>query len=67
MTKKKKYTRKIKGVKDKTELFLWVKPETKEHVKKMSGVKEMTMSKYVESVLSKDLKRHSGKSYPTTI
>lgn len=57
--KKKKYVRKIKGVKNKTELFLWVKPETKEHVRRMAEKKEVTLSKYAESVLLKDMQRHS--------
>lgn len=58
MSKKKKYVRKTKGVKNKESLFLWVKPDTKEHIRRMAEEHEITLSKYAEKVLVKDMKRH---------
>lgn len=46
-----------KGVKNKTELFLWVKSVNKNHVKRMAKKGDTTMSKYVERLIEEDRKK----------
>jgi len=63
MAKKKKKKKVGRKVRNKTELFLWVKENTKEHVRKMAEIEETTMSKYAESLLIKDMNKKAGKAY----
>jgi hypothetical protein len=46
-----------KGVKNKTELFLWVKGVNKNHVRRQAKKGETTMSKYVEGLIEQDRKK----------
>ena len=46
-----------KGVRNKTELFLWVKDVNKNYVRKQAAKEELTMSKYVERLIEKDRKK----------